>query len=61
MVRIVSSACRAEDDPLPLQGLLEERPGLSRPALIEQELAQAVHHPERILVVGAEDAPQRLQ
>ena len=48
---------RAEDAPLCLQGLLEERSGLRRPALVEQELAQAVHHPERVLVVGAEDAP----
>ena len=54
-------ARRAEDAPLPLQGLLEERPRLRRPALVEQELAQAVYHPERVLVVGAEDAPERLE
>ncbi len=57
--RLVSR--RAEDEPQSLQGLLEERPGLRRPALVEQELAQAVDHPERVLVVGAEDAPECLE
>jgi hypothetical protein len=49
---------KTEDAPLPIQGLLEERPGLRRTALVEQELTQAVQRPERILVVGAIGAPE---